>query len=49
MGTEYILTGDDKPAPDASAAEDILELRLLTAGEPTGPVDYTHAQEHHNF
>ncbi|WP_201762539.1 hypothetical protein ACQCSU_21865 (plasmid) [Pseudarthrobacter sp. O4] len=49
MSTEYILTEDDKPAPDASPAEDVIELRLLTAGETLGPVDYTHAQEHHNF
>ncbi|WP_427118102.1 hypothetical protein [Pseudarthrobacter scleromae] len=49
MGTEYILTEDDKPAEDASLAEDIIELQLLTAGEKTGPVDTAHAQEHHNF
>ncbi|MFJ6303755.1 MULTISPECIES: hypothetical protein [Pseudarthrobacter] len=49
MGTEYILTDDDRPAADASLAEDIIELQLLTAGEKTGPVDTAHAQEHHNF
>lgn len=50
VGTEYILTDDDdKPAADASLAEDIIELQLLTAGEHTGPVDTAHAQEHHNF
>jgi hypothetical protein len=49
MGTEYILTEDDKPAPDASLAEDLVELQLLTAGDKTGPVDHIHAQDHHNF
>jgi hypothetical protein len=47
MGTEYILTEDDKPTPDASFLEDLIELQLLTAGEPLGPVDFTHTQEHH--
>ncbi|WP_177179997.1 hypothetical protein [Arthrobacter sp. yr096] len=47
MGTKYILTEDDKPAPDASVLEDLIELQLLTAGEPLGPVDFTHTQEHH--
>ncbi|HEX9087977.1 MAG TPA: hypothetical protein VF867_10665 [Arthrobacter sp.] len=49
MGTEYILTEDDKPAAAPSVAEDIIELRLFTAGEPTGPADTGWAQEHHNF
>jgi hypothetical protein len=49
VGTEYILTDDDKRAADASLAEDIIELQLLTAGEKTGPVDIAQAQEHHNF
>ncbi|MGX1163480.1 hypothetical protein FBY31_4396 [Arthrobacter sp. SLBN-100] len=50
MGTDYILTEDDKPGPNASLAEDIIELSLLTAGpESTGPVDTEWAQEHHNF
>lgn len=49
MGTEYILTEDDKPAPDASVLEDLIELQLLTAGEPLGPVDFTHTQEHHEL
>jgi hypothetical protein len=48
MGTEYILTEDDKPDPDPSLAEDVIELRLITAGEPTGPADIGWAQEHHN-
>lgn len=41
MGTEYILTDDDKPS-DSTMAEDILELRLPTVGDHTGPVDYVH-------
>ncbi|WP_142059499.1 hypothetical protein [Pseudarthrobacter sp. B4EP4b] len=49
VGHEYILTEDDQPAADASLAEDIIELQLLTAGQVTGPVDVGHAQEHHNF
>jgi hypothetical protein len=49
VGHEYILTEDDRPAADASLAEDIIELQLLTAGDITGPVDVGHAQEHHNF
>jgi hypothetical protein len=49
MGTEYILTEDDKPAPDASLAEDLVELQLLTAGDKTGPVDHIQAQDHHNY
>lgn len=49
MGTEYILTDDDRPAEDASLAEDIVELQLLTAGEPGNPVDVGWAREHHNF
>jgi hypothetical protein len=49
MGTEYVLTEDDRPAEDASLVEDIVELRLLTAGDTTGPVDHVHAEEHHNF
>lgn len=49
MGHEYILTEDDQPAADASLAEDILELQLLTAGDKSGPVDVGHAREHHNF
>jgi hypothetical protein len=48
-GTEYILTGDDKPEADPSLAEDIIELRLLTAGEPIGPANTRCALERHNF
>ncbi|WP_405476703.1 hypothetical protein [Paenarthrobacter ilicis] len=33
------MTEADTIAPDASPAEDVLELRLLTAGPITGPVD----------
>jgi hypothetical protein len=49
MSTEYTRTDDDARPVDPSLAEDVLELRLLTAGEPTGPVDTGWAQEHHNF
>jgi hypothetical protein len=49
MGTEYILTDDDKPAAEPSLAEDVIELRLLTAGDPTGPANIGWAQEHHNL
>jgi hypothetical protein len=49
MGTEYILTEDDKPDANPSLAEDVIELSLLTAGEPVGPADTGWAQEHHNF
>ncbi|SCC30962.1 hypothetical protein GA0061083_0115 [Pseudarthrobacter enclensis] len=49
MGTDYILTEDDKPGENASLAEDIIELSLLTAGQPAKPVDFGWAQEHHNF
>jgi hypothetical protein len=49
MGTEYILTEDDKPGPDASLAEDIIQLSLLTAGKQSAPVDIEWAREHHNF
>jgi hypothetical protein len=49
VGHEYILNEDDRPAADASLAEDIIELQLLTAGKKTGPIDTAHAQEHHNF
>ncbi|MEV7634530.1 hypothetical protein AB0N64_19215 [Microbacterium sp. NPDC089318] len=49
MATDYILTEDDQPGENASLAEDIIELSLLTAGEPGLPADITWAQEHHNF
>lgn len=49
MGTEYIVTDDDKPAAEPSLAEDIIEIRLLTAGEPTGPANIGWAQEQHNL
>jgi hypothetical protein len=45
MGNEFILTDADKPVPGASLAEDILDLRLLTAGDTlTGPIDYVHGE-----
>ncbi|UKA77633.1 hypothetical protein [Arthrobacter sp. FW306-07-I] len=49
MATDYILTEDDLPGDDASLAEDIMELSLLTADESGVPVDIAWAQEHHNF
>ena len=49
MGTEYILTDDDKPAAEPSLAEDVIEIRLLTASEPTGPANIGWAQEHHTL
>ena len=49
MATDYILTEDDQPGENASLAEDILELSLLTARESGAPVDIAWAQEHHNF
>ena len=39
MADEIRMTEDDTVAPDASALEDLLELRLLTKGPRTGPVD----------
>lgn len=39
MADEIRMTEDDTVAPDASPLEDLLELRLLTAGPITGPVD----------
>lgn len=49
MATDYILTEDDKPGDDASLAEDIVELSLLTATDSGASVDIAWAQEHHNF
>jgi len=48
MATDYIFTADDQPGENASLAEDIIELSLLTA-ESSVPVDIAWAQEHHNF
>jgi hypothetical protein len=42
---EIRMTEDDTVAPDASQVEDVLELRLLTAGPETGPVDFP-AEDH---
>ena len=39
MADEIRMTEDDTVAPEASPIEDFLELRLLTAGPSTGPVD----------
>lgn len=49
MATDYILTEDDKPGENASLAEDIIELSLLTADESGAPMDVAWAQDHHNF
>jgi len=40
VADEIRMTEDDTVAPDASHAEDILELSLLTAGAGIGPVDF---------
>ena len=41
MAAEFRMTEDDAAGPDASAAEDLLELRLLTAEDQgLGPVDF---------
>lgn len=40
MADEIRMTEDDTVAPGASLIEDVLELRLLTAGPETGPVDF---------
>jgi hypothetical protein len=40
VADEIRMTEDDTVAPDASPIEDFLELRLLTAGPPTGPIDF---------
>lgn len=40
VADEIRMTEDETVAPDASPLEDLLELRLLTAGPITGPVDY---------
>lgn len=40
MADEIRMTDDDTVAPDASLIEDILELRLLTAGPETSPVAF---------
>jgi hypothetical protein len=45
VADEIRMTEDDTVAPDASQVEDILELRLLTAGPETGPVDFP-AEDH---
>jgi hypothetical protein len=40
LAAEFRMTDDDTVGPDASLAEDLLELRLLTAEDAgVGPVD----------
>ncbi|MGO4587003.1 hypothetical protein AB4Z38_24440 [Arthrobacter sp. 2RAF6] len=49
MGADFTMTADDFPAAHASAIEDILELSLLTAGQPGTVTDITwdeHPHEH---
>lgn len=48
MSHEYTMTEEDARPANPSLAEDIIELSLLTAGEPTGPVDARWADEEHN-
>jgi hypothetical protein len=41
VAAEFRMTDDDAVGPDASAAEDLLELCLLTAEDQgIGPVDF---------
>ncbi|UNK47843.1 hypothetical protein [Arthrobacter sulfonylureivorans] len=40
MADHFRRSEDDTVARDASPLEDILELRLLTAGPATGPLDF---------
>jgi hypothetical protein len=41
VAAEFRMTDDDTVGPDASLAEDLLELRLLTAEDTgVGPVDF---------
>lgn len=47
MGADFTMTADDFPAENASAAEDILELTLLTAGKP-GLVDISRDENPHD-
>jgi hypothetical protein len=47
MSHDYILTEDDNPAADASPAEDILELQLLTQEKGIGAIDLVNAKDHH--
>jgi hypothetical protein len=37
---EFRRTEEDTVGPGASQVEDLLELRLLTAGPETGPIDF---------
>ncbi len=46
MGHEYTPTEEDRPAADASQAEDIIELRLMSTGKNIGPIDIVDASGH---
>lgn len=45
MGTEYTRSKDDQADPNTSPAEETVELLLMTAGEPTGPVTFAWEEE----
>lgn len=47
MSTEYTRTEADQLDPNTSPAEETVELLLMTAGEPTGPVTMTWEEEPH--
>ena len=49
MSCSQCVTDDDKPDANPSLAEGVIEIRLLTAGEPTGPENIGWAQKHHNL
>ncbi len=46
MGHEYTPTEEDRPAANASQAEDILELSLHTQEQGNGPIDLVNAKNH---
>ncbi|MFE4544556.1 hypothetical protein [Arthrobacter sp. NPDC056727] len=46
MAAEFRMTDDDRVGPDASLAEDLLELRLLTVDDRgLGAVDWVEAED----
>ncbi|WP_442546141.1 hypothetical protein ACSBOX_21665 (plasmid) [Arthrobacter sp. KN11-1C] len=48
MGAHFTMTADDFPAEQASAVEDILELSLLTAGQPGAVTDISWDEHPHD-
>ncbi|WP_171983430.1 hypothetical protein [Arthrobacter sp. SRS-W-1-2016] len=48
MGADFTMTADDFPVEHASAAEDILELSLLTAGESGTVTDISWDEHPHD-